>query len=194
MANDTRTRILDAMYDLVAEVGYDKASTAAVCEKAEINKGSLYYFFKNKEQLFLTLVDEYLPKTCDISEKIQDVHTIKEYKKLFMDIGVERIDYCQNNKKFGKIVAELYIQSERLESVREEEKRYIQSVRERNALLIEHGEKVGAFDVSKYNREVYISFYDVCLDGIETAIRYGKDMDYHKVWEMFTESLIVEEG
>ena len=192
MSSNTRERILDAMYELVAEVGYDKASIAAVCEKAGINKGSLYYFFKHKEQLFLTLIDEYLPQTSDIKEKLSKADTIKKYKELLIYIGTERIEYYLNDKNFGKIVAELYIQGERIQSVKQKEILYIQSVKERNSLLIKHGETLGAFDKNKFDLDVYVNLFDVCLDGIETAIRYNKDMNYKNVWKFFIGSLIIE--
>ncbi len=192
MSSNTRERILDAMYELVAEVGYDKASIAAVCEKAGINKGSLYYFFKHKEQLFLTLIDEYLPQTSDVKEKLAKTDTIKEYKELLIYVGTERIDYYLNDKSFGKMVAELYIQGERIQSVKQKEMLYIQSVKERNALLIKYGETLGAFDKNKFNFDIYVNLLDVFLDGIETAIRYKKDMNYKEVWKSFIEGLIIE--
>lgn len=192
MSSDTRQNILDAMYKLVSEVGYDKASIATVCEKAGINKGSLYYFFKHKEQLFLTLIDEYIPQSSDIKERLGETDTIIAYKNLLIDVGVERIDYYLNDKSFGKIVAELYIQGERIASVKQKEMLYIQSVKERNILLIKRGEILGAFEKNKFDLDVYVNLFDVCLDGIETAIRYNKDMNYKNVWNFFIESLIIE--
>ena len=40
-----------------AENGYERASLNAIIEKAGISKGSLYYYFENKEDLFSTVVE-----------------------------------------------------------------------------------------------------------------------------------------
>ncbi|MFB6262389.1 MAG: TetR/AcrR family transcriptional regulator [Bradymonadaceae bacterium] len=40
-----------------ADKGYESASLNAIIEKAGISKGSLYYYFENKEDLFATVVE-----------------------------------------------------------------------------------------------------------------------------------------
>ena len=45
------------MYDLVAEVGYDKASIGKICDFVGISKPSVYYYFPSKEEIFTTLLD-----------------------------------------------------------------------------------------------------------------------------------------
>ena len=57
----TRKKILDAMYDLVAEVGYDKASIGKICDFVGISKPSVYYYFPSKEEIFTTLLDSMFP-------------------------------------------------------------------------------------------------------------------------------------
>ena len=57
----TKKKILDAMYDLVAEVGYDKASIGKICDRVGISKPSVYYYFSSKEEIFTTLLDSMFP-------------------------------------------------------------------------------------------------------------------------------------
>ena len=49
------------MYDLVAEVGYDKASIGKICDRVGISKPSVYYYFPSKEDIFTTLLDSMFP-------------------------------------------------------------------------------------------------------------------------------------
>ena len=49
------------MYDLVAEVGYDKASIGKICDFVGISKPSVYYYFPSKEEIFTTLLDSMFP-------------------------------------------------------------------------------------------------------------------------------------
>ena len=53
---ETRTRILDATRDLVAELGLDGTTIKAICERAGILVGSFYNLFSSKEEAILTVV------------------------------------------------------------------------------------------------------------------------------------------
>lgn len=48
--------ILDAATECFADRGYYGASIKEICEKADISNGALYKYFKNKEDLFLTVL------------------------------------------------------------------------------------------------------------------------------------------
>jgi len=52
-----RKNILDACIEEFGEKGYERASTNVIVKNAGIPKGTLFYYFGNKKQLFLYLVD-----------------------------------------------------------------------------------------------------------------------------------------
>ncbi|MCM3764132.1 TetR/AcrR family transcriptional regulator [Neobacillus niacini] len=54
---EKQDRIINAAIKEFAQKGYDKASTNEIVKEAEISKGLLFHYFKNKKQLFLFLVD-----------------------------------------------------------------------------------------------------------------------------------------
>lgn len=53
---ETRTRILEATRDLVAEQGLESTTIKAICERARILVGSFYNLFASKEEAILTVV------------------------------------------------------------------------------------------------------------------------------------------
>ena len=54
-----KTRILDISKQEFATHGYESASYNKIIQKIGISKGSMYYYFENKEDLFITcLIDE----------------------------------------------------------------------------------------------------------------------------------------
>src|SRR5690348_9585967 len=53
----TRERLLQAAMELFTTQGYDATSLAQVLQRAAVNSGSLYYFFKTKEDLLLSGLD-----------------------------------------------------------------------------------------------------------------------------------------
>ena len=56
----TRERLILAARDLFWSQGYEATSLAEIVKKAGVNPGSLYYFFKTKEDLLLAVLDWYL--------------------------------------------------------------------------------------------------------------------------------------
>lgn len=53
----TKDRLLMAATDLFWSTGYEATSLASICERADANPGSLYYFFPSKEELLQAVLD-----------------------------------------------------------------------------------------------------------------------------------------
>lgn len=58
----TRREILDAVHDLVAEVGSADINLAEVAQAVGIGRTTLYEYFRDKDDLIATLVEERLPE------------------------------------------------------------------------------------------------------------------------------------
>lgn len=57
LETEKQTRILNAALKEFAHKGYKNASTNEIVKRAEISKGLLFHYFKNKKELFLFLFD-----------------------------------------------------------------------------------------------------------------------------------------
>lgn len=57
---DTRGRLVEAARQLFWTRGYEATSLSDVVQRAKVNPGSLYYFFKTKEELLLAVLERYL--------------------------------------------------------------------------------------------------------------------------------------
>ncbi|AQW52443.1 TetR/AcrR family transcriptional regulator [Streptomyces violaceusniger] len=55
---DTRQRIQDVALELFAEQGYEKTSLREIAEHLEVTKAALYYHFKTKEDIVLSLFQD----------------------------------------------------------------------------------------------------------------------------------------
>lgn len=56
----TRERLVGAALELFARQGYEATGLKEVLGRASANSGSLYYFFKSKEDLLLAVLDRYV--------------------------------------------------------------------------------------------------------------------------------------
>jgi TetR/AcrR family fatty acid metabolism transcriptional regulator len=55
----TRSSILDAALNAFANKGYHDTRLDEIAENSHTSKGSIYFYFPNKERLFLALVDQF---------------------------------------------------------------------------------------------------------------------------------------
>lgn len=60
MANssDTYQRIIESAQELMHASSYSDVGVAAICEKANVKKGSFYHFFPSKQDLTLAVIDK----------------------------------------------------------------------------------------------------------------------------------------
>lgn len=56
---DRRQQILEAGLQVFAEQGFEPATTKEIARRAEVNQGLIYFYFANKAELFLAVLDQY---------------------------------------------------------------------------------------------------------------------------------------
>ena len=57
---DTRARLRELSLQLFAEQGYEKTSLREIAEHLGVTKAALYYYFKSKEDIVRSLVEDYV--------------------------------------------------------------------------------------------------------------------------------------
>jgi AcrR family transcriptional regulator len=60
--DNVKEKILDAASSLLTEDNLNQASLQQISDKAEISKGTLYYYYKTKEDLLFDLADRYFTR------------------------------------------------------------------------------------------------------------------------------------
>jgi len=80
---NTRQRIQDVALELFAEQGYEKTSLREIAERLEVTKAALYYHFKTKEEIIVSLFEDL---TKPIEELIdwgrQQPHTLETKQEI----------------------------------------------------------------------------------------------------------------
>ena len=85
--DDKKNNIINASIHVFAQKGYKKAATDDIIQFAGISKGSLFVYFKNKQNLFLYVYDFVLETI--IKELLQENTTderdvLERLKKFFL--------------------------------------------------------------------------------------------------------------
>ncbi|MGY1500023.1 TetR/AcrR family transcriptional regulator [Streptomyces sp. QTS52] len=74
---DTRQRIQDVALELFAEQGYEKTSLREIAEHLDVTKAALYYHFKTKEEIVVSLFEDLTKPIEDLIEwGRQQPHTL----------------------------------------------------------------------------------------------------------------------
>jgi TetR/AcrR family transcriptional repressor of nem operon len=109
--SDTRSRLVDGARGLFYSRGYGATSLASVAEHSNANPGSLYYFFKTKEQLLLAVLESYMellgpvivdPATYREAHPIERVFAILDRYREFL-----LLSDCEEGCPIGNLAIEI---------------------------------------------------------------------------------------
>src|SRR5579864_3593070 len=93
-----RASILDAARRVFSRKGYAEAAVDDVAEHAHIAKGTLYLYFKSKEELYLAaLVSDLRAMSADARRRMESVPGFRDKLREFFTV---RLDYCRSHENF----------------------------------------------------------------------------------------------
>lgn len=105
---------------LFLKKGYEATGIAEILREARVNSGSLYYFFKTKEELLLAVLDWYVanlypevinPATAQTNDPIERIFMVLDGYRQYLTITA-----CRQGCPIGNLALEM---SEKSEEVRE---------------------------------------------------------------------------
>ena len=93
--NAVRSRLLEAGKEEFRDRGFLKASLRAICKKADVTTGALYFFFESKAALFEEIVEETVEDLKrimgDFTDQEKQLHP-EEYDRILMEFIWENRD------------------------------------------------------------------------------------------------------
>lgn len=96
-----RTAILCAARAVFSRKGYAEASVDDVAEEARIAKGTLYLYFKSKEDLYLAaLANDLRALAGHVRDEMERAHGFREKIRAFLRV---RLEYCKSHEDFLRI-------------------------------------------------------------------------------------------
>lgn len=100
---ETKEKLLNSAKKEFLEKGYLSASLRSICKNAGVTTGALYFFFKDKEDLFANLVQEPLNKIYSAMVKHYD-EELNNFKE--KDISIENIK--EHSEAMSKIIEYIF--------------------------------------------------------------------------------------
>ncbi|HEX2769339.1 MAG TPA: helix-turn-helix domain-containing protein, partial [Geobacteraceae bacterium] len=95
-AEETKKNILEAAQAVFTEHGYAKASMRTIARVAGTSVGALYLYFRNKEELYLTLMLDRMKQLNDrTGEALCNIDDPREAIGVFISLS---IDFAQKHR------------------------------------------------------------------------------------------------
>lgn len=95
----TRHKLLQAGKEVFLENGFQKATISQVIKKANTGYGTAYVYFKNKDELFITLMEDLMNQFYEVAEipfkpqaKEEAYENIKKQVRLFLRLALDERD------------------------------------------------------------------------------------------------------
>lgn len=83
-AEKTRQAVIDAALDVFSEKGYAKATFDEIAARAGFTKGAVYWYFRNKADLVVALISEYMErKRLELMPNIPEGDTLDDLLDYF---------------------------------------------------------------------------------------------------------------
>jgi AcrR family transcriptional regulator len=92
---EMRSLILDAARKVFLEKGYYEASIRNIAEEIEYSAGTIYLYFKDKDEIFHSLHEEGFRKML---EKMQPLEHVTDPFERLKAIGLVYLEFAKNNK------------------------------------------------------------------------------------------------
>ncbi len=98
----TRTDIVDAAQRLITEVGSADISLAEVAHEAGIGRTTLYEYFRDKDDLIASLVEERLPEIID--EVVASIDALAPVEDQLSNLAEATVEFIFSDRVLGLIL------------------------------------------------------------------------------------------
>ena len=161
MKNSKAELIVDVAQRLFAKYGFKKTTIDEIAHSAHIAKGSIYYYFDSKEDIFRAVLDkENRLWSQKVREVINRASTPQEKLRAYL---VTRMKYLSKLTNFYSALREEYLEHYAfIENIR---KKYFREEIEIVKAILEEGVKKGIFKVEELGLTAFVIV--AALKGLE---------------------------
>ena len=105
MEKSTKEIIIETAIGLFSELGYTQTSMRMIAEKSGITKPAIYYYFPDKESLFIGILEHGMEEVNNTLQKIaqSDMSTVDKLKKIMRT----RLVDMDRHKSFGRFIMQV---------------------------------------------------------------------------------------
>ena len=88
-----KEQIMSAALSVVVAKGYDQSRMDDIVEKSQLSKGAIYWYYKSKKEVYLSLVDYWFVQySSDVVDTLQQQESASDQLKALFDFFIEQFD------------------------------------------------------------------------------------------------------
>lgn len=182
--NKTKRKIFETSMKLFAEKGYDATSVEDITAAVGVAKGTLYYHFSSKEEIFNFLVEEgikLLQNSIDI--KISKLNNYIDKLKAIVLIEIKIV--VKYEDIITILLSQFWGKEARNQMCKEQVFNYIHTIEE----IVKEGIKAG--EIKNGNPEAIASeIYGLICSALVYKIRNNGEIEIMKLYKEFEDTVI----
>ncbi len=138
-----RAEIIEATFFCIALKGYSNITMQDIADSAGVSKGVIHYYFRNKEELFLSVFEKLIGDLDNhISIRVQQADTPPEKLRAIAGAVFEKV---RENKKFQVVLLDFWAHSTKNPTLKAANARQYARYRHLTKKIIAEGIKTGYF-------------------------------------------------
>ncbi len=187
VAGERKDQIVQATVECITKYGYHNFSMQDVARTAGVSKGIIHYYFLNKDELMMSVLDRV---SGDI-EKIlaDDMKNITDSKKKLEVFVNVCFDVVRNTKEYYQVSMDFWTQINQKEKVKEVISSHYKKFRDQAAIVIQQG--IDNNDFRKVAVDDYASYVIAVIDGLSLQWLFDeKVFDYRGICKLATELIL----
>ncbi len=103
VTDNKKERILDAAFDMFKQYGFMKTTVDEIARLAQVGKGTIYFYFKNKEDILITLVDREMSRGfVEVNNAVSKEKTARGRLEKLLETA---FGYFHKNAMVSKVMA-----------------------------------------------------------------------------------------
>ncbi len=178
---DTKAKIIDAAYKVLADIGSDKASMKEIAKEAGVAQGLINYYFPSKEDLLFELFQTETSRYCEEMKKIDNIALSPTFIREALKVPMEMV---KSYPEWHRLRFELFAIGLRSDRGNQEIAGCIQAGREQ---AIQSMSKLSLGD--HINKDAISSILIAVLDGLALQQMSDPNFDEESAYGAFAELL-----
>ncbi len=159
---ERKNQIVQATVECITKHGYHNFSMQDVARKAGVSKGIIHYYFLNKDDLMMSVLDKV---ASDIELILQEEMQTEQDPLRKLEIFIEvSMDVVRNTREYYQVNMDFWTQINQKEAVRVVIANHYKKFRKTCEKILQEGIELGVFQ--KIDAHEYASFILALIDGI----------------------------
>lgn len=103
-----RDQIIEKAEPIFARFGLKRATMSTIAKELQLQKGALYYYFKNKEELFMAVIEK---ESNNLKTKIlKQIEKVEDPQKKLLNFFITRLKYLEEKSEYYTTLKDEYFE------------------------------------------------------------------------------------